>query len=108
MSTSSQEKIEFKIIAGQKNITAVVTINIEPDPGSPTTFVVNYAENGVVPTGNNVRVYRVGQSIVEIPILGTPVLDTVQRLLIVVVPPGYVLLDPTYKYIVEFEVEQLI
>lgn len=106
ISSTPAEKNINNVYAGSTIITDPIELSIVIQPGVPTTFVVRYAENGVIPTGNRIRLYKVGTVIEEIPIMGTPVIDYVNRTLTVQVSPSIVIsADDTYA--LEFEVENI-
>ncbi|MGL5316636.1 MAG: hypothetical protein ACRC92_25485 [Peptostreptococcaceae bacterium] len=89
------------IIPGAINILSTIELNIDPVLSNPTTLVINYLDNGVVPTGNRVTVYKLVSPIVQLPILGSPILDVINKTLTVIVPAGYI--NETDKILVEFE-----
>lgn len=103
--SSTKTSKASSIIPGSVNRLTSVNLNIEPILSNPTTLVINYIDNGVVPTGNRVMVYKLVSPITPLPILGSPILDVINKTLTVVIPAGYV--NETDEIVVEFEIESI-
>ncbi len=95
--------MNIKLIPGSKIYTSKIRLDIKPIPSNITTIIINYENNGVKPTGNNVKVYKKGMSIVPLPLIGIPVVNETERTLTIIIQ-AYVGISSTDQYLVEFEV----